>query len=368
MRHPDLTSLSEWEHQLQAATLDEQWPDVVQLVLQGWQAHHPATPVALYALISALNVLGAGVTSGQVLKYAQLLFPAAPVWKNLLTQVPAEQKPDTCLKTFLQWWQNLQRKPSVALAMIVRDEATAILPCLQSVMPLVDEAWILDTGSTDGTPDLIRTHFPSIQIEAFSWSEDFALVRNVLIERVHSDWILMVDGDEILESQGQHTLRQLLAWQPLGLSVYGLKVGTSLSTTSWMRRLFPRHPALRFHGRIHEQLIRLDGHWLWQHNLESVWLCNRVARSPARHAWSRQQELQILQQCLTDPLQNNPYVRYQYAMAAWQHHLLTDQELVNWLSSALNDTLNHIYHPPNLTWQGVPIEQVKMLLSQLKAR
>ncbi len=46
-------------------------------------------------------------------------------------------------------------KPSLALNMIVRNEAARINRCLSSVLPYVKNVVILDTGSTDGTPALI---------------------------------------------------------------------------------------------------------------------------------------------------------------------------------------------------------------------
>jgi hypothetical protein len=46
-------------------------------------------------------------------------------------------------------------RASICLAMIVRDEAQVIERCLSSVIGLIDYWVICDTGSIDGTPDLI---------------------------------------------------------------------------------------------------------------------------------------------------------------------------------------------------------------------
>lgn len=46
--------------------------------------------------------------------------------------------------------------PRVGLHMIVKDEARVIERCLTSVLPLIDWWVISDTGSTDGTQDVIR--------------------------------------------------------------------------------------------------------------------------------------------------------------------------------------------------------------------
>ena len=47
-------------------------------------------------------------------------------------------------------------KPTVTLCMIVKDETHIIEQCLRSMAKYVDRYDITDTGSTDGTPELIK--------------------------------------------------------------------------------------------------------------------------------------------------------------------------------------------------------------------
>lgn len=359
--HPDLLALNEWEQSIHEALTVAQWPDVVQVVWQGWQ-DLPATPLSLSALMAALLHLGAGQTASEVLSYASLLHPAEPAWRNMPLSIA--QYPDGSLAPFLAWWANLRQKPTVTVALMVRDEMTSIEACLRSVLALADEVLIHDTGSTDGTPDLIRHAFPSAKIEVVPWLDDFSVIRNGLIEQAQGDWLLMVDGDEILDGLGQDYLKHFFVWQPMGATVFGLKVGESLRATAWMRRLFPRHPALRFYGPIHEQLGRTDPRWLWQINLPYVWLQNHTGRSAHRQQWRQQQEWDLLQQVMVQ--QPTPYLRYQHALVAWQRQQMSPTQLVQALTAALDETLQWLEHPPNEAWQGVPIADVQALLEHVK--
>ncbi len=93
--------------------------------------------------------------------------------------------------------------PTIGLCMIVKNETGVITRCLDSVRPLVDYVLIEDTGSTDGTQELIRdwlakNNVPGEVIEE-PW-RDFAYNRSHVMaklrERGEIGYALIIDADD----------------------------------------------------------------------------------------------------------------------------------------------------------------------------
>lgn len=110
-------------------------------------------------------------------------------------------------------------RPLLTLCMIVRDEAHGIARTLQSAKPWIDRWCILDTGSTDGTPEIVEQELEDLTGDLHRAPfADFATSRNHLLalardeqERGYAEhptpFLLLLDADDILE--GGEALR---AW------------------------------------------------------------------------------------------------------------------------------------------------------------
>ncbi|GAA3394655.1 tetratricopeptide repeat-containing glycosyltransferase [Streptomyces roseoviridis] len=89
--------------------------------------------------------------------------------------------------------------------MIVKNEAAVIERCLTSVRPLVDTWVVSDTGSTDGTQDLIRAALQGIpgELREEPWV-DFGHNRSLNIARARgrADYLLLLDADHVLHQDG----------------------------------------------------------------------------------------------------------------------------------------------------------------------
>ena len=90
---------------------------------------------------------------------------------------------------------------TICLNMIVKNEAHVIRRALDSVRPLITSWCILDTGSTDGTQDLIREHLKDLpgELHEAPW-KGFGASRTEAIElaRGHADYLLFIDADDEL--------------------------------------------------------------------------------------------------------------------------------------------------------------------------
>ena len=92
----------------------------------------------------------------------------------------------------------------IALCMIVKDEVEHIERCLASVRPYVAEVNIYDTGSTDGTLELLEQLAAQpgapIRVELGEWRNDFAWARtqSYAMASPEFEWLMFQDGDDEL--------------------------------------------------------------------------------------------------------------------------------------------------------------------------
>lgn len=92
--------------------------------------------------------------------------------------------------------------PTVCLNMIVKDEAPVIRRCLESVRPLIDTWVILDTGSSDGTQDVIREVFKDLPgaLHESPWKGfDGSRSEAIDLARDRADYLLFIDADDLME-------------------------------------------------------------------------------------------------------------------------------------------------------------------------
>jgi glycosyltransferase involved in cell wall biosynthesis len=144
--------------------------------------------------------------------------------------------------------------PRLSLCLIVRDEEAMLPDFLASVDGLWDEFIAVDTGSRDGSVQLLEA--AGARLVPFTWTDDFAAARNASLEKAGGRWILFLDADERVSPELHQQIRQLLDDESAGAATLVMRnrLPGGHSRDSRLLRLFHNRPEIRFRYRIHEDV------------------------------------------------------------------------------------------------------------------
>jgi tetratricopeptide (TPR) repeat protein len=145
-------------------------------------------------------------------------------------------------------------RPAVCLNMIVRneahmrDDAHIIQKTLDSVAPFISSWVIVDTGSDDGTQELIRSHMARLGIPGKLFERpwrDFGHNRTEALDlaKGHGDYIWVIDADDILVGTAD--------FSQLSADAYTLRYRQA-DQTGWRTQLFRDGLRWRYEGVVHE--------------------------------------------------------------------------------------------------------------------
>ncbi|HRF50365.1 MAG TPA: glycosyltransferase, partial [Anaerolineales bacterium] len=151
----------------------------------------------------------------------------------------------------------------LSLSMIVKNEARDLARCLESVKPVVSEIVVVDTGSTDETPQIAAGL--GARVISTPWTNDFSAARNIGLDAATGDWLLLLDADEELPAETAAQIPDLLARAEasdpqidgyLVICRSPMPPGEPVAFTDHPTlRLLRNRPNYRFRQPIHEQLL-----------------------------------------------------------------------------------------------------------------
>ena len=104
----------------------------------------------------------------------------------------------------------MNKKPTISAHCIVKNEERFVWYAIQSVIDSVDEVLVYDTGSTDKTVEIIQTiQSPKLLFEQKGPADParHTRLRQEMLERTKTDWVLILDGDEIWPGEQIKKLR-----------------------------------------------------------------------------------------------------------------------------------------------------------------
>jgi glycosyltransferase involved in cell wall biosynthesis len=181
----------------------------------------------------------------------------------------------------------------VSVVIITKNEAALIARCIQLAALITDDVVVIDTGSTDETPDILRRH--NCRFFEKDW-RGYGANKNAGTALARYNWILSIDADELPDTE------LITALYNLNLQdanvVYDIKFRSYFGEKpicfgNWGRdhhlRLFNRAVVKWSEPEVHEKLIlpdnvkikKIAGH-LHHYSVQNADECNGKAVHYAR--------------------------------------------------------------------------------------
>ncbi|MBW1861171.1 MAG: glycosyltransferase [Deltaproteobacteria bacterium] len=186
--------------------------------------------------------------------------------------------------------------PTLSLCMIVKDEEAHLTRCLESVRGCVDEIIIVDTGSSDRTPEIARNF--GAKVFFHPWEGDFSKHRNQSLAYATGEWILIIDADEELDRQSAGRVKGIISKSkyPVISGIVRSYLG-KIYNEQTSPRLFRNGIGIRYEGIVHNQLV-YNGDTLfspeiviWHHGYNLSGEANRVKIQRTRALLKKQIEI-----------------------------------------------------------------------------
>lgn len=152
---------------------------------------------------------------------------------------------------------------SISACAIMKDEMAHVKDWLNNVRIFADEIIVVDTGSSDGTLELLRRQSDVLLLE-YQWQNNFAAAKNQALNVAKCDWIVFTDTDECfyhpesirgwLAVVQEHYPKTDVALVPL----YSVDADNDykLIDTSNIARIFKNHCGIVYSGSVHEQPVK----------------------------------------------------------------------------------------------------------------
>lgn len=172
---------------------------------------------------------------------------------------------------------------TISLACILKNEVSNIIPLLESVKDCFDEIHFTDTGSTDGSIELLeglsRGTNPAnakIFLHHFKWVDDFSAARNYSFSHVKTDYVMWMDLDDVLNNA-----KDFISWRDSVMGIANFWIATyhyasdesGKPMCSFAReRVIKNGIGLKWNYFIHEGISpKLDGGKVIEANYATTW-------------------------------------------------------------------------------------------------
>lgn len=180
-------------------------------------------------------------------------------------------------------------RPTVAMCMIIKNEAHHLSQMLQSVKGCFDQIVIVDTGSTDNSVEFLEQinkliaegqpmwqGFPEIEIEHFDWVDDFSKAREYSFSFAKTDYVYWQDGDDVLSDA-----KAFIQWRDtvmhsahywLAKYNYAFDAKGKVECDFIRERIVKREHGFKWKYFVHEGLVQDEGKQYWPNRVNTWWV------------------------------------------------------------------------------------------------
>lgn len=153
------------------------------------------------------------------------------------------------------------KKITLSLVMIVKNESKHLAACLDTVHDIVDEIVILDSGSTDNTHEIAQNYGAKWFVNT-DW-QGFGKQRQIAQRYATGDYILVLDADERLDQALREAIVAVLNREVQTDKVFSIArvntfCGVAVQPKSWysdkLARLYANHHFTYCNLAVHESL------------------------------------------------------------------------------------------------------------------
>lgn len=154
-------------------------------------------------------------------------------------------------------------RKEISTCFVVKNEAKYIIRAIKSVLPFSNEIVLIDTGSSDGTPEIVEKFMTSINCRSMLEIDragdrfhvdgvfHFGNAKDYSLKFASCDYVMWMDGSEYVENPTAVLEAFNASYAKTG-GMFVLSMLTRLGNMTWPRhRLFPKKYS-KFEGAVHE--------------------------------------------------------------------------------------------------------------------
>lgn len=196
----------------------------------------------------------------------------------------------------------------ISLCMIVKNEEKVLARCLDSIVDLMDEIIIVDTGSVDGTKEIAKRY--TDQVYDFEWVHDFSAARNFAFSKATREYIYTADADEVLDEENHRRFAALKEVLLPEVEIVQMKYGNQLSHGT----------AYNFDEEYRPKLFRRLREWTWiepvheQVRLDPVVFDSDIVITHKPHDNHAKRDFSVFQKQIREGKRLSPHLHHMYAM------------------------------------------------------